>query len=232
MNASTFDPEEDGYFHRRRHRRLPRWAGPAVVLALLAGLALLFILRGPEIGVRQNEQKVITVVLPPPPPPPPPPPAEPKPPEPKPTITPPKPEEATPPPPTQTPPQAAPDTSALTARTGSGPSNYGLQQGNGSGTRIGGAPAGDNGFGAYGNSVMAAIHRAADADAVLKHGDYSIAIAVRVGPDGRVADIRVLSGSGDAKRDAALQRLVGLQLTPPPEGLSVVRLQLNRGNGA
>lgn len=217
-------------FHRRRRRRPPRWTGPAA-LGLIVLLAITaFVLRGPRIGVRESEQKIINVVLPPPSPPPPP---EPKPPEPKPpTIAPPQPTPATPPP-SPSPPQAAPDTSALTARQGAGPSTYGLAQGDGGGVRIGGT-GGDNGFAAYASLAINDIRRATQTDPALASGHYVATIAVQVDADGRIVAVRLLGGSGDPKRDAELQRrLAGLQLSKrPPDGLPVMRLELNAGSGA
>lgn len=232
MTFPAADPFDDVPYRRRK--RPPRWIGPAILGLIVLGVVALLVLRGPQIGVRANDQKVISVVLPPPPPPPPPPPVEPKPPEPKPEITPPKPTPETPPPPTQAPPQAAPDASALTAREGAGPSNYGLQQGNGGGTRIGGPPASNAGaFLAYADVAMADIRRTAQADPKLA-GRYSVKIAVQVDADGHIVNLRILGGSGDLKRDAELQqRLAGLQLSKrPPDGLPVMRIQLDTGPGA
>jgi hypothetical protein len=228
----AFDPEFDDYVHRRR-KRVPRWVGPTVLGLIVLSAAAVFLLRGPTIGTRTNDQKVISVVLPPPPPPPPPPPEQPKPPEPKPTISPPKPQAETPPPPTQAPPQAAPDTSALTARTGAGPSTYGLQQGNGGGTRIGGAPASSDGFLFYSNTALAEIRRVCQSDPALNTGRFVASLRVQVDSDGRIVSARLLGGSGDPKRDAALERrLTGLQLSKrPPEGMPVMRIEFDLGSG-
>lgn len=230
--TSTFDPEADDPFRRRRRRRrLPRWFGPAVLGLVVLALIAAVLLRGPEIGVRREARTVINVVLPPPPPPPPPPP-QPKPPEPKPTIAPPKPSPETPPPPAQSPPQAQAD-NALTARVGAGPSNYGLAQGDGSGQRIGGGAGGDNGYGAYASLAQAAIYRAAQDDPVLSSGRYRLTIAVQVSADGRIASVRVVDGSKDARRDAALQRLVGLRMPrQPPAGLPAMRFVFDARSGA
>jgi type IV secretory pathway VirB10-like protein len=230
--TSAFEPEFEG-FQRQRKKRLPRWTGPAALGLIVLTAISLFVLRGPQIGVRDNDQKVISVVLPPPPPPPPPPPQQPKPPEPKPQITPPTPTPDTPPPPSQAPPQAQAN-DALTARQGAGPSNYGLAQGNGAGTRIGGGAGGDNGFGAYAALAQTEIARATGKESALHNNRFDLLIAVQVASDGRVAAVRVLNDAGkDPKRDAALQRLVGLQLSkPPPAGLQVMRFQLNTGSGA
>lgn len=234
MTYPAADPFND--FSRRRRKRLPRWVGPVALAVLVALAALILILRGPTIGEHDRAARVINVVLPPPPPPPPPPPATPKPPEPKPQITPPTPQPDTPPPPSPpspSPPQAAAN-DALTAREGAGPSNYGLAQGNGGGSRIGGGAGGDNGFGAYANLAIAEVRRAAQDDPAIKTGRYSMKIALQVAPDGRIASVRILTGSGDAKRDRALeQHLAGLQLSKrPPDGLPVMRIQIDNGSGA
>ena len=154
-------------------------------------------------------------------------------PKPKPEISPPKPTPETPPPPTPAPPQAAPDAQALTAREGAGPSNYGLQQGNGGGTRIGGG-SGDNGFGAYAALAEAEITRATGKETALHNAHFDLLVSVQVAPDGHVTGVRILNDPArDPKRDAAVQRLVGLQLSKsPPAGLQTMRFQLNTSSGA
>jgi type IV secretory pathway VirB10-like protein len=233
--TSTFDPEADDYLRRRRRRRLPRWVGPAVLAGLVAVAGLILVLHGPETGVHESERKVINVVLPPPPPPPPPPPEQPRPPEPKPEIPQPQPAQATPPPTPQPPqPQAAPS-DAISARVGAGPSNYGLAQGNGGGTRIGGGGTGNgDAFVSYSSVALAEMKRVAEADPALNTGHFTASLVVAVDPDGRIASVRVLSGSGDAKRDAALERrLAGFRISRrPPDGMPVMRVQFDLGNGA
>ncbi|QXQ05304.1 TonB C-terminal domain-containing protein [Sphingosinicellaceae bacterium] len=210
----------------RRGRRPPM--GLLVAAALVVVVALM-LWRGDAVSLRPGEQKTVKVVLPPPPPPPPPEvkPVE-KPPEPKPMpletpVT------DVPPPPT---PQAEPvaGDSALSAREGAGPSNYGLAVGDGGGTRIGiKAGSGDNGFANYAAAVLTDIRRATQADPALARGRYRVMLAVTVDSDGRITTVHLLGSTGSAKRDAEIERrLAGLQLSQrPPAGLPVMRIELN-----
>lgn len=230
MNAQATSPEVDDYFPRRRRRRLPQWVGPAALILIVSGIATLLFLQRPTTGERQRETKIINVVLPPPPPPPPAP-ERPKPPEPvKQVLEQPIPQ-PTPPPPTPAATPQANDT--LTARAGPAAGAFGLQQGNGSGERIGGRPGGDA-FGAYAAIALADIRRAAENDPKLSGQRYTIAMAVQIDSDGRISSARILDSSGDARRDQTLQkRLIGLQLSQrPPEGLPTMRIKFNAANGA
>jgi len=215
-----------------RRRARVNWLVVGAVLVLGGVLAVTF-LRPSTISERMRDDKTVRVVLPPPPPPPPPEvqPVE-KPPEP--TPAPPIDQPQDTPPPPDAPAQPTLGDSALTAREGAGPSNYGLQGGDGSGTRIGGRPGGgDGGFGAYANLALAAVRQAAQADSLLSRGRYTARLAVTVSPDGRILSARLLNSTGDAARDARLQeRLVGLQLSQrPPAGLPVLRIELNARSG-
>jgi hypothetical protein len=232
MSLAATAPDTFESVRRRRRQRWPRWVGPVALGAIVLGMVLLFVLRGPTISQRDRQNKIINVVLPPPPPPPPLPPPKEKPPEPeKPKVEEPKPTPVTPPPPSPTPP-AANANDALSARVGAGPSNYGLAQGNGGGTRIGGGVGGDP-LGLYANAALAEIRRAVQADPALNHSRFGVQLAIAVSADGHIESARFLQGSGDDKRDAALQRLLaGLQLSQrPPSGLPVMRIELNARPG-
>ncbi|MEG3086717.1 energy transducer TonB family protein [Sphingomonas sp. PB4P5] len=239
MAAATLgDPAMLGGPGPRRRKRSPVTFGRiVVVLGIVLALALAYMLAGRvTVSERPNEMKTTTVILPPPPPPPPPEPKpQEKPPEPKPMPLD-QPVVDTPPPPTPDAQPVAGD-SALTAREGAGPSNYGLAVGNGGGTRIGGkvgGGTGGNGFGAYANIAVTDIRRAAQSDAALSRGRYSVRLLVTVDADGRITGVRLIDGSGDTRRDAAIERrLTGLQLSQrPPQGLPAMRIQLNTRSGA
>ncbi len=199
------------------------------------GLIALFLWPSQQITLRPHDMKTTQVVLPPPPPPPPP--------EQQPVEQPPTPKEMPPldqPKDTPPPPQPSNDPiqgdSALTAREGAGPSNYGLARGNGSGTTIGtrAGSGGDNGFGAYASLATAAIRLAAQSDRELARGRYTIRLTVSVDAEGRITDVRVVDGSGDSRRDDKLRQVLsGLQLSRrPPPGLPVMRIELNSRPGA
>jgi protein TonB len=227
MAALTFD--EPG---RARRKHLPAWVAPAVLIVAALGIVAFFWLQGPTITERDAERKTLNVVLPPPPPPPPEVKPEEKPPEPKPVPMD-EPQPETPPPPQPQPQDAAPTSSndALTAREGAGPSNYGLAKGDGGGSRIGGAPGpAGNGFAAYAERVRAEAYRVASGNPSLQ-GRYNMPeVRVWVNGDGRIARVEIVAGSGDRRRDAALERaLVGLQLSQrPPAGLPYIRFAFVR----
>ena len=221
----------------RRPRRKPpvvTFGRVLIVLGIALVVALAWVFAGREtVSDRPNEIQTTRVILPPPPPPPPPP--EPQPLERplEPTMAPPLDQPVdTPPPPDASAEPTAGD-SALTAREGAGPSNYGLARGDGGGTRIGGRPGGGDGFAAYANVALAGIRQAAQSDGELNRGRYTVQLAVAVGPDGRITDVRVIGG-GDERRNARLRHvLTGLQLSQrPPGGLPVMRIELNARSGA
>lgn len=220
---------------RRRKRSPVTFGRVLVVLGVLLAVALVYMLAGQvTVSDRPNEMKTTAVILPPPPPPPPP--------EVKPQETPPEPKPMpleqpvtdTPPPPT---PDAQPTVgdNALTAREGAGPSNYGLAVGDGGGARIGGRPGGSgDGFAAYANVALAGIRQAAQGDRELSRSRFTVRLAVNVSPEGRISNVRILDGTGDARRDARLiATLTGVQLSQrPPAGLPVMRIELNARSGA
>lgn len=221
-----------GFGSRRQARRSSAWliGGAVVGLCLIA----LFLWPSQQISQRPHDMKTTAVILPPPPPPPPPKPETVEQP-PEPTLAPPIEQPLDTPPPPDAAHDSAPADSGLTAREGAGPSSYGLGVGDGSGApRIGrAAGAGGNGFAAYANVALAGIRQAAQSDRDLTRGRYTVQLAVSVGPDGRITNVRVLSG-GDDRRNTRLRELLnGLRLSqPPPPGLPVMRIELDARSGA
>lgn len=220
----------------RRRKQSPITFGRILVVVGI-GLAIVIgwnLTNRSTVTERPNEVTTTTVILPPPPPPPPPQPEQVEQP-PEPTVAPPIDQPVDTPPPEAPSQDSAPGDSALTAREGAGPSNYGLVGGDGSGTRIGGRPGGSgDGFRAYGELTqreVTALTQRGGRD--ITRGSYSIQLAVRVDPTGRITDIQVLRGSGDSRRDAAIRTLlIGQQLSQrPPAGLPTVRIELNARSG-
>ncbi len=220
----------------RRKRSLVTFGRALTVVGVGLTIAVIYNMLGSEsVTDRPNDMKTTQVILPPPPPPPPPPQPEVVEQPPEPTIAPPLEQPMdTPPPPDQASSDPSPGDSALTAREGAGPSNYGLARGDGSGTRIGGRPGGGgDAFRAYATVALNGIRQAAQSDRDLSRGRYTVQLAVTVGPDGRITDVRVIGG-GDNRRNRRLREvLTGLQLSQrPPAGLPVMRIELNARSGA
>lgn len=217
----------------RSRKPLPGWMWAAGI-AMIAAILLVFLWRGETISQRPHDMKTTRVILPPPPPPPPPEPIEQdKTPEPTEALAIEEPVDS-PPPPEQASSDPTPGDNALTAREGAGPSNYGLAQGDGSGTRIGSRPGGDNGFAAYAGVARNAIQVAAQSDRELARGRYTVQLMVAVNAEGRITDVRVMNSSGDTRRDERLRQvLTGLQLSRrPPAGLPAMRIELNARSSA
>ncbi len=201
-----------------------------VMIVLGVGLAVALVwMMATRITVtdRPSSLRTTRVILPPPPPPPPPEPVvQERPPEPVPTPVP--MEQPTEAPPPEAPAEPTSGDNALTAREGAGPSNYGLARGDGSGTRIGGKAGGGDALAAYAGIAVADIRRAAQDDPVLARGRYRASFLVTVDPAGRITSLRLLESTGDARRDAAIERrLTGLLLSQrPPAGLPAMRIEL------
>lgn len=233
MAAATLMPPRGP--ERPRRRQSPITFG-RILVVLGIGVAIIIawnLTNRSTVTERPNEVTTTTVILPPPPPPPPPPPEQVQQP-PEPTVAPPIDQPVdTPPPPDQSNSDQTPGDSALTAREGAGPSNYGLAGGDGSGTRIGGRPGGSgDGFAAYANNVaVPCLRRAAQADRELSRGRFTARLAVSVDATGRITRIGEISGA-DASRSARLREvLTGLQCGAPPAGIPTMRIELSGRSG-
>ncbi len=230
--ASLMTP--DGPTPGRRRKRSPFTFGRILtVVGIGMVVAIAYnMLSWQSVSDRPNEMKTTQVILPPPPPPPPPPPKEQVEQPPEPAIAPPIEQPLdTPPPPDQAN-DPAPGDSALTAREGAGPSNYGLGRGDGSGTRIGGRPGGGSGdaYRAYANVALGCVRSAAQRDRDLSRGRYDAALTVTITPDGRFTNVRV-SGVDDRRAAQIRSVLAGASCQAPPAGLPVMRLELSTRSG-
>ena len=228
MTDASYD--DDWGLRPRRGGALRRWIG--LILGLLVlGVIVAVLLNGPAIEESGHDHKVIRVALPPPPPAPPPPPQV-KPPEPKPLpkeVEQPQPQPVPQPAP-PTPQATAQSTDALTARAGPGPSNYNLARGDGGGTHIGGAPGNGVAFAAYAQATLDETRRTVQNDPALTKEHYLVRLSITVDADGRITAVGVAKSSGDAHRDAEIQRLLtGRKLpSPPPAGTPMpIRFELN-----
>jgi periplasmic protein TonB len=215
------------YGGRKRSRRSTGLLIGGGVVGL--GLIALFLWPTQQISQRPHDMKTTQVFVPPPPPPPPPEPQQvEQPPEPKPVPM----EQPidTPPPPQQSAEPVQGD-SALTAREGAGPSNYGLARGDGGGTTIGSRPGGGgDAFRAYASVAQACISRATQGDRELSRGRYRAEIAVTMAADGRIANARV-SGVDERRAGRIRELLGGVQCQTPPPGLPLMRLELSTRSG-
>lgn len=217
-----------------RRRKSPVTFG-RVLMVVGAGLVITVVynlLSWQSVSDRPNEMKTTAVILPPPPPPPPPPKPEVVEQPPEPTIAPPLEQPLDTPPPPQANNDPAPGDSALSAREGAGPSNYGLAVGNGGGTRIGGRPGGGTGdaYRAYANVALGCIRAAAQRDRELSRGRYNAVLTVTMSPDGRFANVGV-SGVDDRRAAQIRELLAGASCQAPPAGLPVMRIDLSTRSG-
>lgn len=215
--------------HGPRRRRSPvTFARILVLLGIGVVLAIGYSLMNQEtVTERPNQVTTTTVILPPPPPPPPPQPEQVQQP-PEPTVAPPLDQPLdTAPPPDQSSSDPTPGDSALTAREGAGPSNYGLAVGDGGGTRIGGrSGGGGDAFAAYASAAQACIQRGARADRELTRDRYRAELLVTMAADGRIGGVQVTSGVDDRRGARIREVLTGLQCQIPPAGLRPMRIEI------
>ncbi|WP_022973036.1 TonB C-terminal domain-containing protein [Xanthomonas maliensis] len=206
-----------------------RWRKLAIVLAVLAVLGWLLALAlrpSPSTPQRSQPPRITHVSLPPPPPPPPPPPKpEPEPPKPQPRV-----QDTPVAAPDPTPPKAAdaPPGDPLTAAAGPGDNPFGLQAGNGGGTRIGGG-GGGNPFAAYAASVQRAVQTLLQRDATTRKGRYRATVAVWLDRDGSIARAQIVASAGTPELDAAITRALlhqPLPQSPPPDLPQPIQLRI------
>jgi TonB family protein len=207
-----------------------RWlkVGAALLALLLLGWLVSLLLRPQQAApTRAQPPRITQVMLPPPPPPPPP----------KPTPEPPKPQERPQPLQAAEPtPQPKPDTAPtppgdpLTAPAGPGDNAFGLQAGEGGGTRIGGKGGGGSPFGGYAASVQRAVQQLLQRDERTRKGRYSATVALWLNPDGSIGRLQILQSAGKPDLDAAIVRALQNQPLPQPPPASLPQpIQLRIG---
>jgi protein TonB len=207
--------------------RLSRlWILPVIVIAALALLLwCVFTLMHDAGPVRKYEPPHITEVMLPPPPPPPPPPPKPQPPKDE-KMTEAKPFEQLKPQPAKATPPDAP----LTAPAGPGANNFGLQAGDGSGTRIGGSGGGGGSpFAGYAIVVQQAVQQMLQRDEDTRKGRYGAVVALWVAADGTIQRSQIITSAGKPELDAAIMHALQgqpLPQAPPPDMPQPINLRI------
>lgn len=200
-------------------RYLPLAVGAALVL--LAGVALIFLIRKfgeePEQPGRMTPQ-VVQIIRPPPPPvePPPPPPPEDEVEEPLPQDTP-EPEVEAPP----------GEQLGLDAEGVAGADGFGLAARRGGSDLIGGGGAA---FAWYTGLLKDSILDALSDDDRVRSGSYRLTVRVWLAQDGRVTRVALADSTGNAELDAAIERALGrmerVREAPPIEMPQPVTLRI------
>lgn len=87
------------------------------------------------------------------------------------------------------------------------------------------------GWDRYAQLALTRIRARLTGDATLRDDVFRLHLAIGVEQGGRIEQVRMIRGSGDAKRDAHVQRtLIGYQLPPPPAGLDgMLRFEVASG---
>lgn len=185
--------------------------GALGVVAVIAWLAWSLMQDRAPVNKRMPP-RVTQVILPPPPPPPPPPQQEQVPEEPE-MV------ENTPFEALDTPKEDSPEPPGdpLTAEAGPGANEFGLQPGNGGGTRIGGKGGGGNPYAGYASLVQRSVQQYLQRDDKTRKGRYSATVAMWLDADGTIRRSQVIGSTGKPELDAAIvQALQGRALPQPP----------------
>jgi protein TonB len=209
---------------RRWMKRAPLAGGVILVLALIGGL--IWMIRGFMATEDQKAPRMvqnITVIRPPPPPPP-----EEKPP-------PPPPEKVEQPVEQQKEPEPTPDNTpqppsqqlGLDAEGGAGDDGFGLAARKGGADLVG---TGGAAFAWYTGKLKDAVSDRLSADPKLHAKKFTVGVRVWIAADGRIKDVRLISGSGNGELDgligAALSSLGRLSEAPPIEMPQPVTLKI------
>jgi protein TonB len=109
----------------------------------------------------------------------------------------------------------------LTAEAGTGPNNYGLARGDGSGNMIGGGggldPQARAAIQAYGRIAAADVQAALRRDEKLRFAKFIGEMRIWLDSAGKITRVQLATSSGDPSMDSAVARvLTGLTLREPP----------------
>ncbi|MGO4259091.1 TonB family protein [Lysobacter sp. TAB13] len=197
-----------------RPSRLSRALGVAGALGVFAVLAWLVwsLMQDGRPMPKRTPPRITQVILPPPPPPPPPPQPDKVQEEEKLVENTPfealdKPQEDSPEPPGD----------PLTAEAGPGSNEFGLQAGNGGGTRIGGKGGGGNPYAGYASMVQRSVQQYLQQADKTRKGRYSATVAMWLNADGTIQRSQVIASTGKPELDAAIvAALQGRSLPQPP----------------
>jgi periplasmic protein TonB len=203
----------DPLIRPRTRARSRFWILPVSVIAAMALLVWCLSTLMRDAGpVRKYEPPHITQVMLPPPPPPPPPPPKPEPPKEQKMV------ETKPFEPMKPQPNKPPPDSALTAQAGPGANNFGLQVGDGSGTRIGGNGGGGSPFAGYATVVQQAVQQMLQRDEDTRKGRYGAVVALWIAADGTIQRSKIISSAGKPELDSAIVHALQGQSLPqvPP----------------
>jgi protein TonB len=209
---------------RTVRRTLTRLTG--AVFAVLAVLGFIWFVRemmGAKTGKTTRMVETVQIIRPPPPPPPdePPPPPPEKSPEPLPKDEP-------DPTPEQQPDQAPEQPLGVDAEGSAGGDAFGLAARNGGSDLIGGT--GTAPFAWYTNRMRDEIKDRLAASPCTKAAKGSLSTQVKVGADGHVKQIKMTAGTGNAKVDECVEKVLdtitSLADAPPPEMPEQVNLRI------
>lgn len=213
------DPNESPY-----HRWMP-WVGAGALMLVLGGAGAMLIKKMAGNGApKQPLVQQISIVVPPPPPPPPPKLEEPEPEPEKLKLDDPEPEPLA----NDNSDQPPGEELGVDADGVAGSDAFGLRAKKGGRGLLGG---GDR-FAWYAGVLQRDLQAAlANDDDVRALGDYAVIVSISLGPDGRVRETHLLSGSNNPRLDEALRKALtaGVRLSrEPPEDLpQPIRLRIS-----
>ncbi|MGO1072796.1 TonB C-terminal domain-containing protein [Lysobacter sp. CA199] len=216
-------PAPNTYGQPSRFARALGLVGALGVFAVLAWLVW-SLMQDSRPTSKRMPPRITQVMLPPPPPPPPPPEPE-KVPEEEKLV------ENTPFEALDTPKEDSPEPPGdpLTAEAGPGSNEFGLQAGDGGGTRIGGKGGGGNPYAGYAAMVQRTVQQYLQQSEKTRKGRYSATVAMWLNADGTIQRSQVVVTTGKAELDAAIVAALqgrSLPQAPPAEMPQPINLRI------